>query len=238
MTTKPVFLTAKWQNLLMANYVVDPEILDPWLPYGTAHDTFDGHCFLSLVAFEFNNTRVKKIAFPWHKNFVEINLRMYVKRMENNQLKRGVVFIKEIVPRHLISFFANTLYNENYVTMPTGGGLFRANEHDFVGYTWGKKYSMEAKLAPEKKLLIPGDISEFITEHYWGYASINNNSTYEYAVEHPRWETRDIIKHTIQVDFATLYGDTFAFLNDATPHSVLLACGSDILVRHPNKIKL
>lgn len=237
MATQPVFLRATWQNLLMANYVVDPAWIQPYLAFGTEIDLFDGNCFVSLVGFEFNNTRVKGIAFPWHRNFVEINLRAYVKRQDENGTKRGVVFIKEIVPKHMITWIANAFYHERYVTMMTGGGMYSTDKADYIGYIWGKGHCIEAKLGPDKKKLVPGSIEEFITEHYWGYASINASGSLEYAVEHPAWETRDVVKSMIKVNFEKLYGAQFSSLKDTQPHSVLYACGSDILVRHPIKIR-
>jgi uncharacterized protein YqjF (DUF2071 family) len=237
MAPQSIFLRANWQHLLMANYVVDPVLIRPYLPYGTEPDTFNGEHYISLVGFEFNNTLVKGIGFPWHKNFVEINLRAYVKRTEGTTIKRGVVFIKEIVPKPLITWIANIFYHERYVTMPTTGGLFSTDQSDFIGYRWGDNNYFEAKLGEERKKLVEGSVEEFITEHYWGYASINKDSSLEYAVEHPRWETRDVLLSKLKVNFTGLYGKQYAFLHTTQPQSILYACGSNVLVRHPRKIK-
>src|ERR1044072_5971513 len=110
------FLSAEWRNLIMANYVVDPLILKKYLPCKTELDTFNGEHYVSLVAFMFQNVKVRGIAFPFHTNFEEVNLRFYVRYKEDNVWKRGVVFMKEIVPRRMINFIANTLYGENYAT--------------------------------------------------------------------------------------------------------------------------
>ena len=100
------FLTAKWQDLVMANYEVAPEILRDLLPNGVSLDFHDGKCFVSLVAFMFLDVRVLKIPVPFHVNFEEVNLRFYVKRETPNETKRGVVFVKEIVPRFAIATVA------------------------------------------------------------------------------------------------------------------------------------
>ena len=111
-------LKASWNNLFMANYVIDPKVLLPYLPYGTELDLFEGKCYVSLVGFMFLDTKLIGIKFPFHTNFEEVNLRFYVKYSDNGTIKRGVVFIKEIVSKHMLALIANTLYNEKYERMP------------------------------------------------------------------------------------------------------------------------
>ncbi len=231
MSNKKVFLRAEWRNLLIANYTCDPEILKKYLPAKTELDTFNGEHLISLVAFEFLNTAVLGIKFPWHTNFVEVNLRIYVRHKENGEWKRGVVFVKEIVPRHMITFVANTLFNENYVTMPVDGDIQR-NQHELiVNYTWGKANAFSAVADNKTIAMEPGSLEEFITEHYWGYASIDNENTNQYGVEHDKWRVHPIKSYTVQTNFEAMYGSEFAYLNNQNPHSVLLAEGSNVLVR-------
>lgn len=133
------FLTAEWRKLVMANYVVGPEILKPYLPDGTELDFFQNHCYVSLVGFNFVNTRVRGIAIPFHRNFEEVNLRFYVRHLHNNEWKRGVVFIKEIVPRFAITFVVNSIYGEKYETMEMGHVWARDDNSLTVKYLWKKK---------------------------------------------------------------------------------------------------
>ena len=121
--SKP-FLTASWINLLMANFTLDPAILKPYVPAFTELDDWNGNYYVSLVGFLFADTKVFGLKFPYHTNFEEVNLRFYVRHKENNEWKRGVVFIKEIVPRSLITLIANTLYGEHYET--------RSMQHQFA----------------------------------------------------------------------------------------------------------
>ena len=108
------FLTAKWHDLIMANYEVEPELLAPRLPGGTEIDLYDGKCFVSLVGFMFVDTRVMDFLIPFHVNFEEVNLRFYVRRETDGEVRRGVVFIKEIVPRAAIAAVARRVYGEPY----------------------------------------------------------------------------------------------------------------------------
>ena len=100
----------------MANYIVDPAVLTPYLPNKTELDLFNGNAYVSLVGFMFTNSRILGFKIPFHVNFEEVNLRFYVRYNDNGIWKRGTVFIKEIVPKPAISFIANTVYHEKYDT--------------------------------------------------------------------------------------------------------------------------
>jgi uncharacterized protein YqjF (DUF2071 family) len=230
---KPVFLKAEWRNLIFANYEIDPQILLPYLPYGTELDLWEGKCYVSIVAFEFKETAVLGIKFPFHTNFEEINLRFYVRYNDNNVWKRGVVFIKEIVPKVMITFIANTLYNENYATHRTKYFIQNTDKQLIIKYEWlnKNKWNMvQAKASTIKQAIVPNTEAEFITEHYWGYARANAHKTTEYEVVHPSWQIHPIIDFEIDADFVDLYGQAFAFLAYTKPSSVFMADGSEVSV--------
>ena len=115
----PVFLTAEWRRLVMLNFTIDPAVLEPYCPRGTEIDSWQGQTYVSLVGFLFLDTKVGGIAIPFHRDFEEINLRFYVRATVDGEVRRGVVFVREVVPRPAITFVARWLYNENYVTCPT-----------------------------------------------------------------------------------------------------------------------
>ena len=107
------FLTAEWRSLAMLNYVVDPALLAPMVPRGTELDSFDGRTYMSLVGFRFERTRVRGIWIPLHSDFDEVNLRFYVRRRVSGEIRRGVVFIREVVPRWAIAAVARAVYGED-----------------------------------------------------------------------------------------------------------------------------
>src|SRR5215467_7194109 len=123
-----VFLTAEWRHLAMLNYEIEPQILQPYVPAGTELDTWSNKTFISVVGFMFLKTRVMGLPIPFHQNFEEVNLRFYVRYKAANEWRRGVVFIKEIVPRWAIATVARVVYNENYAAMPMRHSLTLASE--------------------------------------------------------------------------------------------------------------
>jgi uncharacterized protein len=225
------FLTAEWRNLIMINYEVPPQVLEPYLPNGVELDLFDGKAYVSLVAFHFLNTKVKAIGFPFHKNFEEVNLRFYVKYKEQNVWKRGVVFISEIVPKKMIVWVAKIFYREKYTYAPMKSIVAEGDRRKLF-FNWGKQlsHSIEVVTVPGVRPMTAGSKEEFIFEHYWGYTSLPGNKTGEYKVEHPSWNTYSVIDTKLKVDFKELYGNDFSFLNSARPDSVFVAEGSAVSV--------
>jgi len=231
-STKGVFLTAEWRKLALAQYAVDKEILLKYLPPNTELDSWNGKYYVSLVGFMFVDVKLLGFNIPFHSTFEEVNLRFYVRFKAEDGWKRGVVFIKEIVPKPAITFVANTLYKENYQTLPMKH-IWIEQEHQLeVAYQWKyekwNKFSVTADSIA--KDIDVGSEAEFITEHYWGYTKIDNQHTSEYGVEHPRWKAYAVKDYAISVDFGLNYGNEFAFLNQAKPDSVMLAEGSEIRV--------
>lgn len=229
------FLTARWEDLILVNYEVTPSLLLPRVPNGTMLDLDNGRCFVSLVGFMFRNTRVLSMPVPFHINFEEVNLRFYVKRETENEVRRGVVFIKEIVPRFAIATVARVMYGEPYQAWKMRHEI---NEKQ-VAYEWWNATSNN-RLGVERGAGtgIPAKSSheEFIIEHYWGYTKRNAGCTDEYKVEHPKWELFAAVNPRIDVDFGKTYGDEFAFLSGQKPYSILLAKGSEISVYKGAKI--
>jgi uncharacterized protein len=234
-----IFLRAEWRKLAMANYIVDPSVLKPFIPVHTELDFWNSRCYVSLVGFMFLNTKRKGIAVPFHTNFPEVNLRFYVRYKDGSEWKRGVVFIKEIVPQPALTFIANAIYNENYETLRMKNSIDYAGNELQVKYQWkkGRWHSLGVHSNNAPVEIRSGSEEEFITEHFWGYTKLNPAATSEYQVEHPRWLTYPVIKHEIDVDFGSVYGDRFDFLRTQSPASVFLAEGSEIVVRAGRRLR-
>lgn len=226
-----IFLTADWRNLLMFNYSVDPGLLQRFVPRGTTLDAFEGRTYVSLVGFEFNNTRVAGVAIPFHSSFEEVNLRFYVRRLG----KRGVVFIRELVPKFAVAAIARIAFGENYSSVRMSHSIqVRPDTGDVnAEYRWGSgpgrcSMSIEA----EKTSFLPADdsLGQFITEHYWGYAAQSDGGCLEYEVQHPRWLVREAKSARFAGNAARYYGEKFGELLKPPPDSAFMAEGSPVTV--------
>ena len=228
------FLSARWENLIMANYEVRPEVLSAYLPRGVELDFFNNKTYVSLVGFMFKETSLFHIPIPFLGTFEEINLRFYVKRVEGNTIKRGVVFINETVPYRIVAWLANKLYKEHYIAIPTNNTIEITSLAKNIRYEWNinKEWNHIAVNGVNiKEPMLPGSIEEFIFEHYYGYTKINEQQSIEYKVNHPRWQVNNVVDYSIHCDFKSMYGNNFSFLSDHQPESVILAEGSPVTVK-------
>jgi uncharacterized protein YqjF (DUF2071 family) len=235
-----LFLTAAWKKLLLANYPVEPSVLRPLVPAGTELDVWEGETYVSLVGFQFRDVRVRGLSVPFHRHFPEVNLRFYVRYRDGGKWKRGVVFVREIVPLHAVTFVANTLFHERYITLPMRYHARSASETGLeVGYSWrfrGHWNRLSATAAVMPLPLAGGSAEEFITEHFWGYAGREGRPTGEYEVAHPRWDIYNVEQYSVDCDFGGLYGPAFGPLRERQPQSVFLAEGSPVEVFTKRKI--
>ena len=242
MKQAPVFLTGQWKYLAMLNYEIDPAILQRRVPRGTELDRWNGKTMVSIVGFMFLETRVLGIKIPFHVRFEEVNLRFYVRRKAEDGWRRGVVFIKEIVPRRAIAIGARIFYNENYIARPMRHRVELDEstvEHGVVEYGWrtGSRWNrLRAETAGAARPLVDGSEAEFITEHYWGYAAQRDGGTIEYQVEHPRWLVWEATERQFDCDLGAVYGAEFAEALSARSSSAFVALGSDITVRRGVRI--
>jgi uncharacterized protein YqjF (DUF2071 family) len=229
------FLTAAWRYLVMLNYEIDPAVLSSLVPKGTELDPFAGRHYVSLVGFRFLDTRVLGLPIPGHRNFDEVNLRFYVRHRAADGWRRGVAFIKEVVPRRAIAALARWLYNENYVACPMQSTV-RLPESAVSGraeYRWAQPahwHALSAEFTGAPCRPASGSEAEFITEHYWGYVAQRDGGTVEYRVEHPPWAVWSATGSALSGDIATFYGETYREVLVGSPRSAFVAEGSEVTV--------
>ena len=228
------FLSAHWENLIMANYAVNPAVLLPYLPKGVELDMFNNKIYVSLVGFMFKKTSLFNVPIPFFGTFEEINLRFYVKKIEGDHIKRGVVFINETVPHKSVAWLANKLYKEHYIAVPTKSSIEITTLSKNIDYQWkinNKWNHLAVNATVENVKMQAGSIEEFIFEHYYGYTKINNHLSQEYKVNHPRWLVNEVIDYAVDCDFKSMYGEDFSFLSNQQPDAVILAQGSPVTVK-------
>ncbi|HXP84024.1 MAG TPA: DUF2071 domain-containing protein [Bryobacteraceae bacterium] len=236
------FLTADWRYLAMLNYAVDPGVLATLTPPGTELDHFDGKTYISLVGFRFERTRVRGMWIPFHSDFDEVNLRFYVKRMYEGQQRRGVVFIREIVPRWAIAKIARVMYHENYIALPMQHHVVEPSSTTKsieVTYRWrdGATWnSIGVESSGQPTHPEEGSFEQFITEHYWGYVRQPDGGCVEYRVEHVPWRVWNASRAKYEGDTTRLYGAPLARCLTGEPDSAFLAEGSSVAVYWGHRI--
>jgi len=229
-----VFLSAEWRDLVMLNYEVDPLLLQSYVPPGTELDSFASRTFVSLVGFRFLRTKLfGAISIPFHTNFDEINLRFYVKRTVAGEIRRGVVFIREMVPRAAIALVARLVYGEKYSSYPMRHSVNTSAPNGMARYEWkldGSWCGLGAHLSGPASFATEGSLEQFITEHYWGYSTGRTGGTLEYHVSHVPWRIWTSRQAAFHGNADALYGPALGAVIRRPPDSALVADGSPVLV--------
>lgn len=202
------FLSAVWSDLALASYAVPDDVLLPLLPAGLALDRWQGSAWCSLIGFDFSQMRVLGWSVPpafGVCDFPEFNLRFYVREGD----RRGVVFVRELVPIPLIALAARLTYNEKYSTARmtsrvTQVGDLRRVRHDF--FVRGQAHSLAVTAQAPTRDPAPESLEDWIKEQGWGFGQTRGGKLIRYRVSHPHWRTYAVQDFFLSLDFASLYG--------------------------------
>src|SRR5262249_45011426 len=148
-------------------YAVPEALLRPHLPRGLELDLHDGKPHVSLVAFQFLDTRVLGVRWPGYRDFCELNLRCYVRC----GTERGVVFLREFVPQRLTAWLARVIYNEPYRAAPLCGTLVEGVSTIAATYHLDRAGRHTLRVVGRKPAARPAEdsLEHFFKEHYWGF---------------------------------------------------------------------
>ena len=226
----------------MLNYEVPETLLKPLVPAGVELDRWNGTLYVSVVGFLFRDTRVLGVPVPGHRTFEEVNLRFYVRRVVADESRRGVVFVRELVPRSAIALVARLMYNEPYRALPMRHALLVHRQNGEIEREYAWRASQEwtrliARTVGASRTLESDTEEEFITEHYWGYTRQRDGGTIEYRVAHPRWNVWTAADARLDGDLTEVYGDAFASVLAAPARSAFVADGSPVTVFAPVRIR-
>lgn len=223
------FLTARWVNLILAQYPVPDELIAPYLPPGTEADRWNGSVYVSLVPFQFLDTRVFGCRWPGFTNFPELNLRTYVRHGD----RRGVVFIREYIPSRLIAWVARRTYNEPYRTARLTADCYVKGDRLTANYALtlaGQTHRIWAVGDAESSVPTVETREQFFKERQWGFGRSRANGLLSYEVQHPPWACHRVRDYGIEVDWTQLYGSAWSVMNHREPDSVFLVTGSAVSV--------
>jgi uncharacterized protein YqjF (DUF2071 family) len=236
---RTAFLTAEWRYLVMLNYEVPPALLEPLVPAGVTLDLWAGRALVSVVGFRFLRTRVLGVPVPLHRDFDEVNLRFYVRHVTpTGEVRRGVTFVQELVPRRAIALVARLAYNEPYraVPMQSTAPVGVTERPGRVSYRWRTAAGWQevcATAVGAPAALVPSSEAAFVTEHYWGYTRQRDGGTVEYEVAHAPWRVWSAEAPALVADVAGVYGRHFVPALAGPPHSAFIAEGSPVIVYRP-----
>jgi uncharacterized protein YqjF (DUF2071 family) len=232
-------LSAEWRDLVMISYEVDPLLLVPFVPGGTSLDFHGGRALVTLVGLRMLNTRVAGVPLPLHQDLEQVNFRFYVWRQAGGELRRGSVFLKEIVPSSSMTLGARLFFNENYVSAPMRHQVVHA-EHGWASYEWqaaGRWNRLAATQQGTAGPSGPGSLESFIKDRPWGYSRQRDGSTLEYHVEHIPWDFWPATDAVLDCDVVEVFGRQFSTTLSRPPVSAFIAVGSEATLHSGSRIE-
>jgi uncharacterized protein YqjF (DUF2071 family) len=226
------FLTAEWSHILLFTFSVPRQLVESTLPPGVSCQLRGEAALLSLVSLDFQNTRVWGIPWPGLRNFTGINLRTYAVEGE----RAGVVFVREFVSSKLIALAAKRLYGEPFESVPIRSCVTEEAERIRIERRFqrgGKDHVLYAVAAKASVSLPSDDEAHFFKERYWGFGRSHWGESTSYQLEHPIWRVHPIESWHLDIDWRKAYGETWSFLQNAQPLSVVVADGSPVRMWFP-----
>lgn len=226
-------MRARWSNLVLLTYEAPEELLRRFIHPALELDRWNGRTHVSLVAFDFEDTRLFGYGIPGFANFPEVNLRTYVRFAG----QRGVVFIRELVPSRVIAAVARIWYNEPYRRVALDSQVERSNGLIRTERRWstaeGQLHRIRTMAEPPIELPKQSSVEHHFKEHEWGFGRSRDGRLLRYRVEHPVWPIHTLADISIGVRFAVAYGAEWAFLDEIQPMSTVFTVGSEVAVYPP-----
>jgi hypothetical protein len=187
------------------------------------------------------DTRVLGFPALFHVDFPEVNLRFYVVRQVGSELRRGVVFLCELVSRRAVALIARAAYNEPYRVVPLLAKVKRSGSGNAeeMEYSWrdaGRWCRFAGTVAGPLRACDAGSDEEFFTSRHWGYTRQRDGGTIEYHVKHGPWRASAVKEAVVEGRLADTYGAVLAARLAAAPASVIIADGSEVSVSHPVRV--
>lgn len=227
-------LTARWSNLALLTYDVDEALVRPCLPTDVEPDLVEGKAQVSLVAFDFVDTRVRGRRIPGFVDFPEINFRTYVRQGD----RQGVVAIRELVPSPLAAAVARLRFNEPFRSTPMESRTASMGDELVVEHRWrwkDRRYFLRMTADQTAGGVPSNGTALHLFGRRWAYGRSRQGDPMVLRVEHPPWALRQVRTVDFDVDYGALYGPEWAVLNDTRPSSTLLAVGSAVSIFPPGR---
>ena len=204
-------MSQRWEDLVMAHYQADPEVIQSSLPDDLFVDTHEGRAWVSVVAFRLTNLSIRPLTFLRWNDFWEINLRTYVCDHEGN---KGVWFYSLDSSDLLGVLGARLLYGLRYnfarierKGSSNGRNFIYSGNHGKIATSrieanWQNAESVQSA---------PGSLDHFLLERYrfWARRTIARSSS-SALVSHVPYQA-------VRVQNITYEGGLFASQGFAEP---------------------
>jgi uncharacterized protein YqjF (DUF2071 family) len=227
-------LTARWSNLALLTYDVEAALVLPWMPGDVEPDLVNGRARVSLLAFDFVDTRILGRRIPGFVDFPEITFRTYVKQGG----RQGVLAISELVPSPIAAAVARLRFHQPFRSAAMESRTASMGDELVVEHRWrwrNRRHFLRITADQNSGASPPDGPAHHLLGHRWAYGRSRRGAPIVLRVEHPPWALRQVRTLDFEVDYGALYGPEWAILNDRQPTSAHLAVGSAVAVFPPGR---
>ena len=238
-------ISARWRDVAILSWPIGDDCLVPFLPKSLVLDRWDGEAYISLVCLYVEGLRILELPV-WPRRFAEINLRFYVRPADRSDVRKGVVFLKQLVPHRLIALGARCLFREPMSVLPAlmsrecdPGESPNSDPQRRLCYGWlndGCAEGLRVTSGGSAYHANTGSLDEFLTARYWGYNRQSGGRVRTYRITRDAWSLVPVIDYTLDCDARSLCGAPFGDAVSERPASVLWATGSHARVHWPSTL--
>lgn len=181
----PWVMQQSWAKLLFAHWPVRPESIREHIPRMLEIDTFEGSAWIGVVPFAMRKVYPRfTFEVPWMSNFLELNVRTYVKK---NGIP-GVYFFSLDCSNPVAVLLARSLFFLPYFN----ASMSLSSSGDLVQYHCRRSGSgavFDADYRPRGPVFesTNGSVEQFLTERYCLYSVDRNSNCYRGNIHHARW---------------------------------------------------
>jgi uncharacterized protein YqjF (DUF2071 family) len=173
----------EWNNALFLHWIIPFDILRKCVPDKFVIDTFEGNCYVSLVAFTMEKIRPRYLpSISFISDFDEINLRTYI----NNGNKKGVYFLNIEAAKLLSTFIAKALSG-----LPYEKSDIKRTGKIYSSRNIQKGFYLDTEFEIKNLLNTKTDLDKWLTERYCLYLD-KNNEFYRYDIHHKEWTINNV----------------------------------------------
>ncbi len=226
------FLAARWSHIVLLTFEAPEDLIRRAIPPGVEPDRWKGRTHVSVVALQMLDVRIKGWRIPGFTSHPQVNFRTYVRAAG----EPGVWFVRQFVPSRLIAAVGRLRYGEPFWPTPIRSRVLDRHGEVRAEYAVGPAalgWHVSVTGSHAARVPPPDSAEHYFIERAFACRARPDGKLGVFRVAHPAWAVRDVRAVDYRLDFGSLYGGEWEFLNRAQPAGAVFAEGSEVAVYPP-----
>lgn len=182
----------EWNRALFMHWEVPYSALRSCVPASFEIDTFEGKCYVSIVAFTMEQIRPRLLpAVGIVSNFEEINVRTYLIK----DGKQGVYFLNIEAGNAFSAWLAKALSG-----LPYEKAAIQRTATDYHSINRAKQFRLDASFEILDQVTEKTALERWLTERYCLYLN-ENHTDYRFDIHHLEWPIHAVKLNHLETDY-------------------------------------